>query len=133
MARLPRPCVYRPPISHAWPSGAGAFPRGRDCCQIDGRTVVPAHGSREMPVWGERFGEMGGVARSARRWSAALSWSLSNTSKPSSGNATRAGQGWSSKGERKIDGTALASSMQQRRRALRPDGPRPFQAHGPAV
>ena len=27
---------------------------------IDGRTVVPAHGSREMPVWGERFGEMGG-------------------------------------------------------------------------
>jgi len=27
---------------------------------IDGRIVVPAHGSREMPVWGERFGEMGG-------------------------------------------------------------------------
>jgi hypothetical protein len=27
---------------------------------IDGRTVVSAHGSREMPIWGERFGEMGG-------------------------------------------------------------------------
>jgi hypothetical protein len=27
---------------------------------IDGRTGVLAHGSREMPVWGERFGEMSG-------------------------------------------------------------------------
>jgi hypothetical protein len=27
---------------------------------IDGRTVVPSHGSREMPIWGERFGEMVG-------------------------------------------------------------------------
>jgi hypothetical protein len=27
---------------------------------IDGRTVIPAHGSREMPIWGARFSEMGG-------------------------------------------------------------------------
>jgi mono/diheme cytochrome c family protein len=27
---------------------------------IDGQTVIPAHGSREMPIWGVRFGERGG-------------------------------------------------------------------------
>jgi hypothetical protein len=27
---------------------------------IDGRTWVAAHGQREMPVWGERFGEIVG-------------------------------------------------------------------------
>jgi mono/diheme cytochrome c family protein len=25
---------------------------------VDGRTVVPAHGDRDMPVWGERFNEI---------------------------------------------------------------------------
>ena len=38
----------------------GHFPVAEIAAFIDGRTVVPAHGSREMPVWGERFGEMGG-------------------------------------------------------------------------
>src|SRR5215468_2656003 len=38
----------------------GRFPAAEMAAVIDGRTVVPAHGSREMPVWGERFGEMGG-------------------------------------------------------------------------
>jgi mono/diheme cytochrome c family protein len=38
----------------------GHFPVGEIAAYIDGRTVVPAHGSREMPIWGERFGEMGG-------------------------------------------------------------------------
>ena len=36
------------------------FPVAEIAAFIDGRTVVPAHGSREMPIWGERFGEMGG-------------------------------------------------------------------------
>ena len=27
---------------------------------IDGRTVIPAHGSREMPIWGARFAGMAG-------------------------------------------------------------------------
>jgi mono/diheme cytochrome c family protein len=35
----------------------GAFPDGEIARYIDGRFDVPAHGSREMPVWGERFGE----------------------------------------------------------------------------
>jgi mono/diheme cytochrome c family protein len=34
----------------------GAFPAGEVAQFIDGRFSVPAHGSREMPVWGERFG-----------------------------------------------------------------------------
>jgi mono/diheme cytochrome c family protein len=38
----------------------GHFPVAEMAAVIDGRTVVPAHGSREMPIWGERFGEMGG-------------------------------------------------------------------------
>jgi mono/diheme cytochrome c family protein len=38
----------------------GHFPVAEIAAFIDGRTAVPAHGSREMPIWGERFGEMGG-------------------------------------------------------------------------
>ena len=38
----------------------GHFPVAEIAAVIDGRTVVPAHGSREMPIWGERFGEMSG-------------------------------------------------------------------------
>jgi mono/diheme cytochrome c family protein len=34
----------------------GAFPTGEIAQFIDGRFALPAHGSREMPVWGERFG-----------------------------------------------------------------------------
>jgi mono/diheme cytochrome c family protein len=36
------------------------FPAAEIAAYIDGRTVVPAHGSRAMPIWGERFGEMAG-------------------------------------------------------------------------
>jgi len=39
---------------------AKPFPVAEVTAVIDGRTVIPAHGSREMPIWGERFGEMGG-------------------------------------------------------------------------
>jgi mono/diheme cytochrome c family protein len=38
----------------------GHFPVAEIAAFIDGRTALPAHGSREMPIWGERFGEMGG-------------------------------------------------------------------------
>jgi mono/diheme cytochrome c family protein len=31
----------------------GAFPRGDVYAVIDGRRGVPAHGNREMPVWGD--------------------------------------------------------------------------------
>jgi mono/diheme cytochrome c family protein len=34
----------------------GEFPAGEIAQFIDGRFAMPAHGSREMPVWGERFG-----------------------------------------------------------------------------
>jgi len=35
----------------------GSFPAGEIARFIDGRFELAAHGSREMPVWGERFGE----------------------------------------------------------------------------
>lgn len=35
---------------------AGVFPTSEIALFIDGRFEVPAHGSREMPVWGQRFG-----------------------------------------------------------------------------
>ena len=35
----------------------GRFPRGEIGKIIDGRFAIGAHGTREMPVWGERFGE----------------------------------------------------------------------------
>lgn len=34
----------------------GEFPTAEIAKFIDGRFELPAHGSREMPVWGERFG-----------------------------------------------------------------------------
>ena len=34
---------------------AGKFPEDEVVAFIDGRTVFPAHGTREMPVWGRRF------------------------------------------------------------------------------
>jgi mono/diheme cytochrome c family protein len=36
---------------------AGAFPVRELAEIIDGRTMVTAHGDREMPVWGERFSD----------------------------------------------------------------------------
>ena len=36
------------------------FPIAKISATIDGRTIIPAHGSREMPIWGVRFVEMGG-------------------------------------------------------------------------
>lgn len=34
----------------------GVFPAGEIARFVDGRFSLPAHGTREMPVWGERFG-----------------------------------------------------------------------------
>jgi len=38
----------------------GQFPVADIAAYIDGRADVRAHGSRDMPVWGERFGEQVG-------------------------------------------------------------------------
>jgi mono/diheme cytochrome c family protein len=35
----------------------GEFPAAEIAMFIDGRTVVPSHGTREMPVWGRKFRE----------------------------------------------------------------------------
>jgi mono/diheme cytochrome c family protein len=38
-------------------SNNGVFPFGRVYEVIDGRKTIAAHGSRDMPVWGDRFKE----------------------------------------------------------------------------
>ena len=35
----------------------GKFPDGEIARFIDGRFALASHGSREMPIWGERFGD----------------------------------------------------------------------------
>jgi mono/diheme cytochrome c family protein len=52
MLRTPPPDLTRITQRHG-----GHFPDAEITAQIDGRAVVPAHGSREMPVWGLHFGE----------------------------------------------------------------------------
>jgi len=36
---------------------AGVFPAGEIAATIDGRFELPAHGSRDMPIWGRRLAE----------------------------------------------------------------------------
>jgi mono/diheme cytochrome c family protein len=46
----------------------GVFPVDRIYAVIDGRDEVRAHGSREMPAWGDRYtAESGAAAKAARR------------------------------------------------------------------
>jgi mono/diheme cytochrome c family protein len=37
----------------------GTFPRTAIYDMIDGRGVIPAHGRRDMPIWGERYRKTG--------------------------------------------------------------------------
>ncbi len=39
----------------------GQFPAAEISTYIDGRADVQAHGSRDMPIWGERFSDQVGV------------------------------------------------------------------------
>jgi mono/diheme cytochrome c family protein len=41
----------------------GRFPIAEITAYIDRRTVIPAHGSREMPIWGVYIGERAGGGR----------------------------------------------------------------------
>jgi mono/diheme cytochrome c family protein len=50
--RLPPPDLTRLRERHG-----GTFPDAEITSQIDGRAGIRAHGSRDMPVWGRRFGE----------------------------------------------------------------------------
>ena len=38
----------------------GTFPADEIAAHIDGRVDLRSHGNREMPVWGEHFGEVSG-------------------------------------------------------------------------
>jgi hypothetical protein len=53
----------------------GKFPSAALVRIVDGRDVAIAHGTREMPVWGKRFGEAvepGTAAETVRRGTAQL-------------------------------------------------------------
>jgi len=53
----------------------GIFPTAELVRIVDGRDVAIAHGTREMPVWGKRFGEAvtpGTAAETVRRGTAQL-------------------------------------------------------------
>jgi mono/diheme cytochrome c family protein len=50
--------LVRPPdLTRIAARRGGKFPAGEIARFVDGRFGVTAHGSREMPIWGERFGE----------------------------------------------------------------------------
>jgi mono/diheme cytochrome c family protein len=40
-------------------ANGGTFPRTAIYDMIDGRGVIPAHGRRDMPIWGERYRNTG--------------------------------------------------------------------------
>ena len=50
------------------------LPADRLIAFIDGREAIAAHGSREMPVWGERFYESGGGEEHERQVRGILSY-----------------------------------------------------------
>ena len=49
--------LKRPPgdLTQIARRAGGNFPRDAVIRTIDGRTLVPAHGPREMPIWGDRL------------------------------------------------------------------------------
>jgi mono/diheme cytochrome c family protein len=56
------PALQMPPadLTRIAQRRGGHFPITEITAYIDGRTSVLAHGRREMPIWGERFGEVVG-------------------------------------------------------------------------
>ena len=51
--------LVKPPadLTHIAARRGGVFPADEVAAWIDGRLAPPAHGTREMPVWGVRFAE----------------------------------------------------------------------------
>lgn len=56
------PALQQPPadLTRIAQRRGGHFPVAEISAYIDGRNAVPAHGRREMPVWGVRFEEIVG-------------------------------------------------------------------------
>ncbi len=74
----PAAAVLQPPpadLTRIAQRRGGHFPVAEITTYIDGRRGIRAHGSQEMPVWGERFGQMlegdalgEGVTQSYLQW-----------------------------------------------------------------
>jgi mono/diheme cytochrome c family protein len=59
--------VKKPPdLTSIAKRAGGKFPEERVRATIDGRTELPAHGAREMPVWGLSFADPGRDVSSER-------------------------------------------------------------------
>jgi mono/diheme cytochrome c family protein len=58
-----------PPDLTRLAASAGAFPRDRIVAVVSGEIAMPAHGTREMPVWSRRFGAPSGATAAATLWS----------------------------------------------------------------
>ena len=61
------PCLREPPtdLTALRARYGGAFPRDRVIAVIAGEVPVPSHGTREMPVWSQRFGADSGAEAAA--------------------------------------------------------------------
>lgn len=58
-------------------TGGGSFPFWEIYRKIDGRFEIRSHGSRDMPIWGDRFRvQAGGDAKSAQTQAAGRILSL---------------------------------------------------------
>jgi mono/diheme cytochrome c family protein len=58
-----------PPDLTRLAAAAGTFPRDRIVAVVSGEVAMPAHGTREMPVWSRRFGASSGATAAAAIWS----------------------------------------------------------------
>ena len=75
------PALITPPsdLSRIAARGSGVFPESSVARLIDGRFDLPAHGSREMPIWGGVWRKRSPVSRRATRWPAGGSPAWWNT------------------------------------------------------
>jgi mono/diheme cytochrome c family protein len=58
-------CVPPPDLTNLARTHGGHFPRERTIAVISGEHEVDAHGTREMPVWSQRFGGNSGATAAA--------------------------------------------------------------------
>jgi mono/diheme cytochrome c family protein len=63
------PALHPPPadLTQIAQRRDGRFPVAEITAYIDGRTAIPAHGSREMPIWGVWIGERAGGGRAGEQ------------------------------------------------------------------
>lgn len=59
-----------PDLTQLAAGNAGTFPGARVEATVTGEIAIPAHGTREMPVWSQELGPRSGATAAAGLWSA---------------------------------------------------------------